>query len=123
MKWYQSIRLPFSPFGISFLLCLVLEFLRVRCLHMLVQVEDLVEGLRTDTAIVDVPLFFNSFPLGLRRDGTPEMADTSYWSEKWHQGCGISSSMPNVEHKCYSTSMLVNIKYRACNHDWSITIC
>ena len=61
---------------------LELEVLRVRCLHMLVQVEDLVERLRTDTAIVDVLLFFNSFPLVLRRNGTPAIVDTCCWSKR-----------------------------------------
>ena len=59
----------------------MLELLRVRRLHMLVQVKDLVERLRTDTAIVDVLLFFDSFPLVLRRNGTPAMVDTFCWSD------------------------------------------
>ena len=53
----------------------------MRRLHMLVQVKDLVERLRTDTAIVDVLLFFDSIPLVLRRNGTPAMVDTFCWSD------------------------------------------
>ena len=48
----------------------------MRRLHMLVQVKDLVKRLCTDTAIVDVLLFFNIFPLVLSRHGTPATTDT-----------------------------------------------
>ena len=53
-----------------------LKLIRVRRLQMLVQVEDLVKGLCTDTALVEILLFFNSFPLVLRRNGTPVEIDT-----------------------------------------------
>ena len=62
-----------APYLISFGLWLVLllKLIRVRRLQMLVQVKDLVKGLCTDTALVEILLFFNSFPLVLRRNGTP----------------------------------------------------
>ena len=61
--------------GLLLLLLLLLEVLRVHCLHVFVQVEDLIERLRADTAIVDVLLFVRSYPLVVfSRNGTPAMA-------------------------------------------------